>query len=51
MKDNEGADIKEKMLEERRKWIFEQIEMNEFQDVPQSIEEFYARNNVLDEKG
>ena len=36
------------MLKERRDWIYQHIEMNEFNDIPQKAEDFYERQNVLD---
>ncbi len=35
--------IKDKMLDERRKWIMEFIDKNNFSSVPNSAKEFYER--------
>ncbi|KRX02464.1 P-loop containing nucleoside triphosphate hydrolase [Pseudocohnilembus persalinus] len=51
IKENEGTDIKEKMLEERRDWYKREFELNEFQNLPQNIQEYYQDLERLDEKG
>ena len=47
IKKNEGPDIKEQMLQQRREWIEKFRDMNDFQKLPTSVEEFYDRNDVM----
>lgn len=43
VKINEGPDIKERMLSERRKWILNFMEQTDFTQIPNKPEEFYER--------
>merc|ERR1711976_215017 len=43
---NEGPEIKEKLLAERRKWIIQHYENTEGRELPKKIDDFYDRNNV-----
>eukprot|EP00825_Cyclidium_porcatum_P036878 TRINITY_DN3980_c0_g1_i10.p1 TRINITY_DN3980_c0_g1~~TRINITY_DN3980_c0_g1_i10.p1 ORF type:complete len:316 (+),score=74.51 TRINITY_DN3980_c0_g1_i10:76-1023(+) len=45
---NEGSDIKEKLLDVRRKWVYEYIEQHDFNEVPQNADDFYEKDKVLD---
>lgn len=47
IKENEEADIKEDMLLKRREWIEKYRDMYDFQQLPNGIEEFYERNDVM----
>ncbi len=47
VKINEGPDIKEKMLSERRKWILNFMEQTDFSQIPNKPEEFYEREQVM----
>ena len=42
--ENEGIFIKEKMMEERRKFIIEKFEASKGKELPQNIEEFYTKD-------
>jgi hypothetical protein len=43
---NEGPEIKEKLLNDRRSWIIELYERTEGRELPKKIEEYYERENV-----
>ena len=44
LKINEGPDIKEKMLSERREWILNMMEETDYSQVPTKPQEFYERH-------
>ena len=46
IKKNEGPEIRERMLEERRKWIMDVFETNEGNSLPAKITEFYKKDDV-----
>lgn len=45
IENNEGIDIMEGMLKDRREWITENKQMNN-NKIPEDIKPFYERNNV-----
>ena len=47
IREYEAPDIKEAMLEERRKWIYDYYELNEGNDLPKKVVEFYDKDKVM----
>jgi len=47
IKEYEAPDMKEAMLEERRKWIYDFYELNEGNDLPKKVTEFYDKDKVM----
>jgi len=47
IREYEAPDIKEAMLEERRKWIYDFYELNEGNDLPKKVTEFYDKDKVM----
>lgn len=47
IKEYDAPDIKEAMLEERRKWIYDFYELNEGNDLPKKVTEFYDKDKVM----
>jgi len=47
IREYQAPDIKEVMLEERRKWIYDFYELNEGNDLPKKVTEFYDKDKVM----
>lgn len=47
IREYQAPDIKEVMLEERRKWIYDFYELNEGNDLPKKVTEFYEKDKVM----